>query len=206
MEGMGEFRKPLGRTGLLLAVLFLTSACSRSIRVPDEGASQESQAPFQADGVTSGGAQPVHEVPRHEDGPPFENARSLPIGTLLTVRLSDPLTAGGKGNDLAFEAVVDQSVLIDENTVLPQGTSVSGRVESARTSEMKPERGYVRLVLASVHLGGIEIPVQTASLFARQGPAARASLSTVRLEKGRRLTFRLTEPVSLNPQRTKASR
>ena len=64
----------------------------------------------------------------------------------------------------------------------------------------------VRLALESVHMGGVDVPVQTASLFARQGPAADISPSTVRLEKGRRLTFRLTEPVLLAPQRTQASR
>lgn len=82
---------------------------------------------------------------------------------------------------------------------------VTGRVESARTSELKPDRGYLRLSLAFLHVGAVDVPLQTASLFARQDSGA-ASLSTVRLEKGRRLTFRLTEPVSLHPQRTQASR
>jgi len=206
MYGMGDFCKPLGRTGLLLSLLFLTSACSRSIRVPEEGASQENQTPFQASDATPSSPQAVqHTVPPDNDLP-FDDAHSLPVGTLLTVRLSDPLTAGVNTNDRSFEAVTDQPVIIDGSTVLPRGSIVSGRVESARTSEMEPDRGYVRLVLASVHFGGVDIPLQTASLFARQGAHVDVSASTVRLEKGRRLTFRLTEPVSLNPQRTQAHR
>lgn len=206
MDGMGELRKPLGRTGLLLSLLFLTSACSRSIRVPEEGASPEGQAPFQATGGTPSSPQAVqHTVPPDIDLP-FEDTHHLPVGTLLTVCLSDPVAAGVKTNDRSFEAVIDQSVIIDGNTVLPRGSSVSGKVESARTSEMKPDRGYLRLVLVSVHFDGVDIPLRTASLFARQGPDVHISLSTVRLEKGRRLTFRLIEPVSLNPQRTQARR
>lgn len=206
MDGMGEFRKPLSRAGLLLSLLFLTSACSRSIRVPEEGASQDSQAPFEGASGTPSSPQVVQHTLPADAGMdlPFEDAHRLPVGTLLTVRLSNPVTAGVKTNDRSFQAVIDQPVMIDGNTVLPPGSIVNGRVESARTSEMKPDRGYVRLVLASVNFGGVEIPLQTASLFARQGPDAEISLSTVRLEQGRRLTFRLTEPVSLSPQRTQA--
>lgn len=206
MDGMVAFRKPLRRTALLLCALFLTSACSRSIRVPEEAATQENQAPFQAPGVTQSSRSSMpYGAPLPENALPFDDSHTLPIGTLLTVRLSDPVSAGGQQSDNSFEAVVDQAVTVGENTVLPRGAGVTGRVESARTSELKPDRGYLRLSLAFLHVGAVDVPLQTASLFARQDSGA-ASLSTVRLEKGRRLTFRLTEPVSLHPQRTQASR
>lgn len=207
MDGMDESRKPLSLTGLLLLVFLLTSACSRSIRVPEETATQENQAPFQTTGATQGSPSSMtHGARAPENGLPFDNSHTLPAGTLLTVRLSDSLTAQATGKAEIFEAVVDQAVVIDGSMILPRGAVVAGRVESARVSELKPERGYVRLALASLHVGGIDVPLQTASLFARQGSGAGASLSTVRLEKGRRLTFRLTEPISLDPQAIKASR
>jgi hypothetical protein len=207
MDGMGEFRKTRGLTGLALSVLVLTCACSRTIRVPDEGTSQESQTPFQAVGASPGDSQVVgHDVHPQPGDLPFHNAQSVPAGTLLTVRLKDPLIAGNAKDNDSFQAMVDEAVVIEGNTMLPRGASVIGKVESARISKMKPERGSVRLALESVHMGGVDVPVQTASLFARQGPAADISPSTVRLEKGRRLTFRLTEPVLLAPQRTQASR
>lgn len=200
---MGESRKPLGLTGVLVSALLLSSACSRSIRVPEEAATQENQAPF---GTTQNSPSAVQRTAHSaEDGLPFDDAHNLPVGTLITVRLSDALTARAAGKASIFEAVLDQPVVIEGSAVLPQGAVVTGRVESARTSEMKPERGYVRLALVSLHVGGIDVPLQTASLFARRVPGD-ASLSTVRLEKGRRLTFRLTEPISLIPQPTKASR
>lgn len=203
---MGESRKPLGLTGLLVSALLLTSACSRSIRVPEEAATQEDQAPFRTTEATQGSPSAMQRTARSaEDGLPFEDTHSLPVGTLLTVRLSDALTARAAGKVSIFEAVLDQPVIIEGSAVLPQGAVVTGRVESARTSEMKPERGYVRLALVSLHVGGIDVPLQTASLFARR-VSGDASPSTVHLEKGRRLTFRLTEPISLIPQPTKASR
>lgn len=204
MDGMGQFRKPLGLTGLLLSGFLLTS-CSRSVRVPEGGANQDSQAPFQTTAATQGGPSVQREFHPQEDGLPFQDAHTVPAGTLLTVRLSDPLIAGAEESTNTFVAVIDQPVVIDGKTVLPRGINVVGKVESARTSEMKPERSYVRLTLQSVRVGGLDLPLQTASLFARQGPRTDVSHSIVRLDKGRRLTFRLTEPIS-NPQRTQASR
>jgi len=61
----------------------------------------------------------------------------------------------------------------------------------------------VRLALDSIHLGGVDVPVQTASLFTRQNPE---SDDLIRLEDGRRLTFRLTGSVYLGTQRAQIGR
>ena len=79
--------------------------------------------------------------------------------------------------------------------LIPRGADVTGRVESARTSQMKPGRGYIQLALQSVRVGGVDVPVQTASLFVRQSPQKDSSAPVIRLEKGHRLTFRLIQPV-----------
>jgi hypothetical protein len=85
--------------------------------------------------------------------------------------------------------------VIDGNILISRGAVVTGRVESARTSNLKPNRGYLRLALESVNVAGVDVPVQTASLFVRQSPQDDGSGSLIRLEKGRQLTFRLREPV-----------
>jgi hypothetical protein len=207
MAVMGEFRKPCGRILFALSVLALTTGCSRSLRVPDEGSNQTDQAPFRTSGAANG-APPADRQDAHpaENGLPFQDGQSIPAGTLLTVRLKSALTSATSGGNDLFEATVDQPVVIDGTTIVPTGTGVVGRVESARISVMKPERGYLRLALQSVHLGGIDVPVQTASLFARQGSSADLQASMVHLEEGRRLTFRLMEPISLTSHPTRASR
>lgn len=157
---------------------------------------------------------------------PFHEPQNLPAGTLLTVRLKAPISGGNPSADATFEAVVDQPVVIDGSKLIPRGVAVSGRVESARTSSLKRNRGYVRLVLDSINLSGASLRIQTASLFVRgstandeisppekpsgavarepitpkRGPdrkvlASDASSGRIHLEKGRLLTFRLTEPV-----------
>src|SRR5215471_16212135 len=87
---------------------------------------------------------------------------------------------------------------------IPAGTLLTVRLQGALTSAAAG--GNDRLALQSVHLAGVDFPVQTASLFARQVPSADSQPSTVRLEDGRRLTFRVMEPIALHPHPTRASR
>jgi len=187
-------------------VLFamLPIACSRP--GTDRAAqSDQHQVPLQdesTDGSSSLGvplAQGKNLKP--ESSPPFRDSAGLPAGTLLTVRLRTPISADSPGASGTFDAVVDEPVLVEGNTLLPRGASVAGRVESAQASALRRNRGYVRLTLDSIAVAGQELRVQTASLFVNgntgetQPAAGDASSRVVRLESGRRLTFRLTEPV-----------
>jgi len=80
-------------------------------------------------------------------------------------------------------------------------------VESARASKVKHNPGYVRLTLDSIDVAGKDLPVQTSSLFARgNAPTGDASLSVLTLEQGRRLTFRLAQPVYVTGQQPSPSR
>jgi hypothetical protein len=114
--------------------------------------------------------------------------------------------------------VLDAPIIVEGTTVISRGVPVKGRVESARASEVKRNSGYVRLTLDSMNIAGREVPLQTSSLFARGNtveiadPAGRGSgyptrdgPRTIRLKKGRRLTFRLTTPLELGPVGAEAS-
>ncbi|HET6180223.1 MAG TPA: hypothetical protein VFE61_25100 [Candidatus Sulfotelmatobacter sp.] len=79
---------------------------------------------------------------------------------------------------------------------MARGANVAGRVEAARVSKVKGNRAYLRLTLNSIDVAGKDLPVQTSSLFARgTAPDGDVSARVITLEKGRRLTFRLAEPV-----------
>lgn len=104
-----------------------------------------------------------------------------------------------------FLALVDEPVIVEGTTVVPRGASVAGRIESTRFSTTKPNHGYVRLTLDLVDIAGRELPIRTSSLFARGNAGdlhARNTPAVVSLEQGRRLTFRLTEPVYVVGQST----
>lgn len=189
---------------MILVTLLLTCGCSRRTpNVPSEAETQSSPTPFQSQNASSANSDLPGFVPGVA-GPPFQNSQVLPAGALVTIRLNVPLVAGSESRN-SFEAVLDEPVVVEGNTMIPRDAIVSGRIESTHTSRVTPERGYVRLTLDSVQVDGFDVPLQTASLFARSLPSADADSDTIRLEKGRRMTFRLKDPVFLQLSSSKTS-
>ena len=191
--------------GTILLALLVTIGCAPPDGLPSaDGTAQTEQhkVPFHD---TDGKSSSPNSTPAQNSGPkpemdlPFQDPQSLPAGTLLTVRTKNPISAENPDVNETFEAMVDQPVVIDGNQLVPLGAMVSGRVESARASKLKRNRGYVRLTLESIQLAGSDVPVQTSSLFVRgrAGPTQASESPVVRLERGRRLVFRLTEPVEV---------
>jgi hypothetical protein len=197
MSQMGRSSRAL--TPTILLTLLAVGCSRRTPNLPSEGAAPTSTTPFHSQKTSSADAS-LHgyssgDVPG--TGPPFENSPLLPAGALVTVRLKVPLVAES-GSSESFEALLDEPVVVEGNTLIPRDAIVSGRIESAHTSRATPDRGYVRLTLDSVQVDGLDVPIQTASLFARPLPKADADSDTIRLEKGRRMTFRLKDPVFLH--------
>lgn len=184
-------------------MLAVTAACSRQLDLPTEEATpQTDQAPFreissQGHNETSARFGDLADKPA---GIPFRDSQYLPSGSLLNVRLKAPITAGENNT---FAGVIEAPVVVKGKTVLPQGTVVSGRIESASTSTLQPDRGYVRLTLTSVRIGDTDVAIQTASLFTRQHNPGSPANHKIRLDKGHPLTFRLTEPVYATTQSAK---
>jgi hypothetical protein len=199
---------------MLLAVLS-TAGCVRPDGPQSGDAAvhtEQHPVPFQAEAATSPqeGSAPTQENGRSpEPGLPFHESQNLPAGTLITVRLKNAVAAANPGGNSTFEALTDEPVVIEGNKLIPRGATVAGRVESARVSNVSRDHGNVRLALNSIKIGEVSLPIQTSSLFVR-GNAANTKAApaqvavgetpnepspvVIRLEKGRRLTFRLAEP------------
>jgi len=204
---MSRLRRPRGGTVLPLLLSLCWVACSRP--GSNQGASDagQHQVPFREGGESeTADLSPTSSSPPAEqsEGPgtgvPFRYPQSLPAGTLLTVRLKDPISSNGAAAGGAFAAIVDEPVVIEGETVVPRGASVAGRVESARPSTMNRNQGYLRLSLDKVDIAGRGLPIRTSSLFARgtaREPQPDDASVVVVLEQGRRLTFRLTEPLDV---------
>ena len=205
---MSRFSTRGSLTTLPVLFVLVQAACSRPDTVhAGKPVPAEHPAPFQADSGAveprSGGSATDAAKTLPESVLPFHESQGLPAGTLLTVRLQTPVAAGNANASETFAAVVDEPVLVEGSTMLPRGAKVAGRVESAQASELKRDRGYMRLTLNSIDVAGQELPIQTSSLFVRANAHVKEGESTpqiVRLEGGRRLTFRLTESVEISGQ------
>jgi hypothetical protein len=198
-------------TCLMLLALLGVIGCNEPASVPgdESSAPTDHQAPFHDEAsksIPSSSAKLLNASDQgaKPDNLPFQE-ENLPAGTLVTVSLKSAISGGSSGMHNTFEAVVDEPVAIEGNTLITRGTIVSGRVQSVRTSKVEPDRGYICLAMSSIRVGGIDVPVQTADLYARQSQTANKSSSVIRLEKGRRLTFRLTEPAYVSSQRAQSA-
>jgi hypothetical protein len=134
---------------------------------------------------------------------------------LITIQMESSLATARVSAGDSFTASVAGPLTMAGDTLVEGGTAVSGRVESAQPPEdrpgLSPDPGYIRLTLNTITIDGRALAVQTSSLFARgtfesrgstSGPGSSAPGSNVRardfwVQKGRRLTFRLTAPVML---------
>jgi hypothetical protein len=190
----------------LVCILVLGVACSRPAPIKPAEDTQTDPTPIPFQSEPSPPPPPENAVrqasdPGDEVGLPFRS-RDLPAGTLIAVRLKEAISADEPEGSGTFDAVVDQPILIEGSTVLPRGAVVAGRVESSLSTPARRSRGYVRLKLDAVDIAGHPLPLQTASLFVsdNRSPAETEDLTPaagVHIERGRRLTFRLIEPLSL---------
>jgi hypothetical protein len=198
---------------IFLLSLAMAVSCSRPGGMQDSATAPGGQHQVPFNGTEQGGiGASSHDVSgkSQDQGPqsdlPFRDPRTLPAGTLVTVRLASPVSADGLATSGTFNAVVDDPVVVDGITVIPRGANAAGLVESSRTSSVKRNRGYIRLTLESINVAGRSLLVQTSSLFAKGNATGNAddaspdSSNIVHLNKGRRLTFRLADPVILASQ------
>lgn len=192
-----------------LLFVLMSLSCSRPTLKP-EGSTQtdQRQAPFQEGATTATAsstatpAEPGKDMHAGSDLP-FRDSQDLPAGTLIPVRLKDAISATSDSSE-TFNAVIDEPVEVEGSTLLPRGAGVEGRVEAAHASQLKRDHGYIRLTLDAIDIAGRQVPVQTASLFVH-GANSDDRAAGIRLESGRRLTFRLIEPVPIEPASTRSA-
>jgi hypothetical protein len=204
-----QFRLVLGISCLILYVS-LSEGCARSEplhRSDSVSAASEQQLPFRPDTDQTSNSETTHPAVSPDltltSALPFRTApqaRILPSGTLLTVELKDALsTAKVRPGDI-FMASVAAPLGIEGDPLIERGAAATGHVESVRSHAGS---GYFQLTLSAITVEGRHFPLQTSSLFAR-GTLQRPD--GVRVQKGRRLTFRLTSPLTLNDPNALANR
>jgi hypothetical protein len=229
---MTRFRRSLRSLSafVILCVAFcLNQGCARSEPSSQANASSpagEQKAPFRPDADSARASDGMHPAVSPDSKPaigmPFRtlsHARVLPSGTLLTVQLEDSLSADKVRAGDAFAASLAAPLTVDGDTLIERGTAVTGRVESAQSQAdpgLIPGSGYFRLTLSAITVEGRQFPVQTSSLFARGNSqplivSASATqpdprLRALQVQKGHRLTFRLTAPVTLDAPSSVANR
>ena len=139
-----------------------------------------------AAGCSGVGAQPPANSAGSPDSPdnqklPFTENKPvvIPASTAIYVRLQQSLSSRTAQPGQRFSAVLDEPLMVEDQTVAPKGTPVEGRVVAARDSGRLHNSGYLRITLASITVNGKMLPLQTNSMFVSGGTYKKRNLAFI---------------------------
>jgi hypothetical protein len=100
--------------------------------------------------------------------PPPPQKVTIPAGTQLTVRLNEPLDSERNQVGDQFHASLGAPIVLDDQTVIPIGTDVTGRVAAVQSAGRFAGSSLLTLELTSLAVNGKTYNVQT-NQWSRQG-------------------------------------
>lgn len=142
----------------LVFVLAMATACSRQAGVLSltQPAQASHDLPFHR-GSEESGISPTQALA----------TSAVPIGTPIVIRLTSPLSSAGTHSGDTFEAVLEEPILVQGQTLVQRGAPVWGRIAAAKPFDSPNHAGYLRLTLSSIVYQRDTLPVQTSSIFAK---------------------------------------
>ncbi|MBZ5666055.1 MAG: hypothetical protein LAO30_15750 [Acidobacteriia bacterium] len=179
-------------TAVVLLTLSFLCACARP---PAENANSPNSQNLPFDRQRSTGVSPSQSL--------IPSTTKLPEGTPIPIRLQSAVSSASSHAGDTFQAIIDEPVVVDGQTLVPPGTPATGRVLEAKPSQRSLEPGYLRIVLVSLNVDGKPVMIETSSIFAKGGsresraPATGVGQKDVVFSVDRRLSFRLAQSVDL---------
>jgi hypothetical protein len=107
------------------------------------------------------------------------NAVTVPAGTPVSVRLQQSVSSASSNAGDSFQATLDESLVINGQTVAPRGAAAVGKVVQAKSSGRLHDSGYIRLTLASIEINGKQVPVQASSIFVKGANHNKRNLAMI---------------------------
>src|ERR1700686_4711926 len=96
-------------------------------------------------------------------------AVTVPEETAIHVTLDQGISSNQNRPGDHFEATISEPVVLNDKTVIPQGTPVEGLVVDARPSGHLMGRAHLQLALESMQLNGKTYDLRTSSSYRRGG-------------------------------------
>ena len=94
---------------------------------------------------------------------------TVPEETAIHVTLDQGISSNQNRPGDHFEATISEPVVLNDKTVIPQGTPVEGIVVDARPSGHLMGRAHLQLALESMQLNGKTYDLRTSSSYRRGG-------------------------------------
>jgi len=117
---------------------------------------------------TNAGMQPTPVVAQTPLPPPPPQKVTVPAGTQLTVRLNEPLDSERNQVGDQFHGSLGAPIVLDDETVIPIGADVTGRVAAVQSAGRFAGASLLTLELTSMSINGKTYNLQT-NQWSRQG-------------------------------------
>ena len=118
--------------------------------------------------VTGSTGTPLSSVVPPTPAPTPIQLVAVPSGTPLSVRLTEPVDSGQNQPGDVFHATLDAPVYVGDQTVIPEGASVVGRVTEVHDSGRFSGRPELALELSSIQVNNRRYVIQT-NQYTKQG-------------------------------------
>ncbi|MEJ2247832.1 MAG: hypothetical protein P8Y80_17430 [Acidobacteriota bacterium] len=144
--------------GLALVVTFACGATDNENITSEEmeaGADTQNIASTQETGSTR------RETPPARSAPPQAQFATLSAGTIIPIRLQDPLDSGVNQSGDIFRAVVDQDLRVGNKVIVPRGSLAEGKLTFVERSGRVSGRAKMSLQLVSLNVDSRSYPMQT---------------------------------------------
>ena len=150
---------------LAFGVMILTAACGgASTTDTSRTATETSQA--------TGDPSTASGEPVEAEAPPAVRELTIPAGTALRLDLTTALASDQSKVEEPVRATLRQAVMVDNQTVLPVGTELSGVVTGVERSGRVKGRAAISFRFNTLSLGGESYKIQT-SPIGRQAEATK---------------------------------
>jgi hypothetical protein len=103
----------------------------------------------------------------------------IPAGTPISVRLQQSISSQTAQAGQHFEAVLDEPIVINGQTVAEKGADANGHVVAARHSGRLEDPGFLRIALDSVSVNGKMVPVQSSSIYVQGASHKKRNLGWI---------------------------
>ncbi len=136
---------------------------ARKLRKPAE--KPLAQPPTPGTSVAQATPPPAVETPKP---PALPQTVTIPEGTVIPIRLIDPVDTEKNKEGDTFRASLDAPILMNDKTVISKDADVEARLVSAKSAGHFTGSSAVVLVLTKIAVGNKVYPVQTGQ-FTKQG-------------------------------------
>ncbi len=117
-----------------------------------------SQGTYSQEGDYARSSAPSYAAPM-DGGQVAGESVTIPAGTLIRVRVDQPLSSTRSQPGDVFQGVIMHDIVAGNAIAIPRGASVQGRIVDSRSSGVLKGRGELSLQLTQVTLAGHNYPV-----------------------------------------------